>query len=206
MFGLTAIGMIGFIGLAVDGSRAFGAKTKAVAALDAAALAATRAIIEGETDEDAVNEIAHKVFLSNVDNTGSLNADYPDFDTDIDFDSKTVRASVIAHTPTLLGGMFGVDQIAVPTSATATFNVRDIELGMQLDLTGSMCRPRESSCTSAPKLDALKVATADLVDTLMPEGHLNRVRIGLAPFSAGVNAGDYVDDVAALGAPDGCVY
>jgi hypothetical protein len=85
--------------------------------------------------------------------------------------------------------------------ASTRFDQKDIELGMQLDLTGSMCMPCD-------KIDALKDATRNLLSILLPEGGTsNKVRIGFAPYSAGVNLGDYAADVTNNQADaTNCVY
>ena len=61
-----------------------------------------------------------------------------------------------------------------------------------LDVTGSM--------NANGKLDAMKLATKDVIDELLkPNGNntLSKNKIALAPFSAAVNVGPYLADVAA---------
>lgn len=67
-----------------------------------------------------------------------------------------------------------------------------------LDVTGSMNRNG--------KLRALKNATKDLIDTIVPEGrNANRVRIALAPYSEQVNTGRYANIVSDARNRSGCV-
>jgi hypothetical protein len=57
------------------------------------------------------------------------------------------------------------------------------------------------------KLDDLKDAVGDLLDILLPDsGTTSKVRIGLAPFSAGVNAGAFAGAVSNGRSSNGCVY
>ena len=86
----------------------------------------------------------------------------------------------------------------MPRSASAIYESNDVELALQLDVTGSMAGRR---------LADLKLAVKDLLDIMLPdEGTTNKVRVGLAPFSAGVNAGPYAAAVSNGRATDGCVY
>ena len=153
LFGLSFICVIGFVGLALDGGRAMGVRTKADAALDAAALAATRAVVNGQTKQDA-EDIATTMFNTNVNNAGSLNAHYEDFTPDIDMDTRTVRVTVKAVVPTYFGSMFGVPKIEFVRTATATMNVNDLELGLALDVTGSM---RKMMPPAGPRSTASKL-------------------------------------------------
>jgi uncharacterized protein YegL len=76
----------------------------------------------------------------------------------------------------------------VSQAATAVFGLRDIELGVMLDVSGSM--------QDYGKIEDLKAAATDLVKTLLPEiAGKQSVRIGLAPYSWSVNAGEYAERV-----------
>jgi hypothetical protein len=69
---------------------------------------------------------------------------------------------------------------------------------VQLDVTGSM-RGR--------KLADLKTAFGNMLEIMLPDGGTpNKVRISLAPFAGGVNAGDYAAAVSDGRSNDGCVY
>ncbi|MDH3582067.1 MAG: hypothetical protein OEM91_15765, partial [Hyphomicrobiales bacterium] len=58
------------------------------------------------------------------------------------------------------------------------------------------------------KIGDLKTATKQLVDVLIPDTPTGqKVRIGYAPFAAGINAGSYAGAVSGgVPAPDDCVY
>jgi hypothetical protein len=88
----------------------------------------------------------------------------------------------------------GVNDFVFPVVASASYQQQGIEMSMALDVTGSMC--------SAVKLDALKTAAQDLFDILLPDGGTpNKVRIALAPYSSGVNAGVYARTVTGMASP-----
>jgi hypothetical protein len=93
--------------------------------------------------------------------------------------------------------------VDLPKRSVAQFDSKDIEIGLQLDVTGSMNDPAVGGGT---KLAALKAAVGEMLDIVIPTaGTTNKVRVGLAPFAAGVNAGIYADDVSGNRSTK-CVY
>ncbi|MEZ5926243.1 MAG: pilus assembly protein TadG-related protein [Hyphomicrobiaceae bacterium] len=200
MFGAAIIAVVGFVGLSIDVGRSMDAHSKAASALDAAALAATRAVFSGDKSVAEIETLAADFFESNLQSVGDIGADYSDFTADVDTDTKTVKVQTVVHVPTTFGRIFGIDKVNYTVAARATFNVQDIELSLVLDITGSMCTP----CS---KIGALKDAATELVDTLMPEnGGGGDVKIALAPYSASVNVGAYSDAATDGLSLDHCAY
>ncbi|MEQ1615112.1 MAG: hypothetical protein ABL904_20375, partial [Hyphomicrobiaceae bacterium] len=119
----------------------------------------------------------------------------------VTIDSATSRAIVDVNSSvkTTFAAIAGITTLGGPSSATAVFDSRDIEVGVQLDMTGSM---------GGSKIAALKVATTELVDILLPSKPTGqKVRVGFAPFAAGVNAGSYIKAVNGNRASaNNCVY
>ncbi len=201
MFGLSVIALCVVTGMAFDIGRAFASKSKVAAAVDAATLAAAKGIrLDGLTDDEAIAK-AKRVFEENMRRGAGSWTNVEDVRVTID--RATSRVTVVADTfvNTTLAQLTGVTKIGAPGAATALFESRDIEVGVQLDMTGSMCSP----CT---KLEDLKVATKDLVNILIPSSPTaQKVRVGFAPFSAGVNPGSYLADVNGNRASSrNCVY
>ncbi len=190
LFGLTAVVVTMAVGLAVDIGRSVSSKTKISQAADAAALAAAKGLrLEGLSDAQAI-ALAQKVFAENM-RQGSGNwTTIESVDVTIDRNTSMATVDVKSYVPTTFAGITGIDKLNSLGTATALFESRDIEVSIQLDLTGSMCIP---SCS---KLDDLKEATKDLVDILIPSSPTaQKVRVAFAPFSAGVNVGSYIRDV-----------
>ena len=199
IFGLTAIITTLITGLAIDGGRTYHASLTISSAMDSAALAAAKGIrLENLTDGQA-RAVAERFFEENMKNSASSYVVVNSIDVRIDRPKSAVEIEVDAHVPTLFGGIAGVEKISLPKSAVAIFDAKDIEVGLQLDVTGSM---------AGQKLSDLKAATKDLVDTLIPDQPTGqKVRIGYAPYSAGVNAGAYARAVDGnRAAPGNCVY
>lgn len=199
MFGISVVALSIFAGVAIDYSRVSHERTRVASALDAAALAAGKALLDGRLSDADVVATAQSYFNQNVkvaERFGTINA----LDVHIDRASSGVTLSATVEVPMTLSRLAGVDNFAFPVTAAAVFKQQDIELSMALDVTGSM--------GSSGKLDALKSAAEDLFDILLPDGgRPNKVRIALAPYSSGVNAGDYAAAVTGIPNPTGnCTF
>ena len=201
IFALTATVCVGVTGLAVDYGRAVQVNTKIAAAADAAALAAAKAMRDAGATDAQANAIALQFFHENMKGSADSIATINGINVTIDHHKNSVTVDVNASVDTVLGKIAGVTKISMPKSAAAIYDSKDIELGLQLDVTGSM---------AGQKLQDLKDAVAGhngLLDIMLPSsGSTNKVRIGYAPFAAGVNAGDYALDVSDRRATTGCVY
>jgi Flp pilus assembly protein TadG len=199
IFALSLTSLMMLIGCAVDYGRSIHARGKLAAAADIASLAAARDLRGGGKTDDEVRALARTYFDQNMAGSGNY-ATLTAFDVAINGAKNAVTIGLKAEMPTSFMRAGGITKINLPLTSTAVYDTKDIEVGLQLDVTGSMCSP----CT---KISDLKVATKDLLEILLPDGGTpNKVRIGLAPFAAGVNAGSYARDVAGGTAPGNCVY
>ena len=203
MFGLLAIMLILVGGFAVDYARATHARAKISSAIDAAALAAVKGLrIQNLTDAE-VETVAQKIFNENYkpsgNNSGGIYADINAVTVTIDHPNSAVTVAVDAQVKTIFAGIAGIKKIPLMKSGAAIYETKDIEVSLQLDVTGSM---------GGSKIADLKTATKTLVDILIPDSPTGqKVRIGFAPFAAGVNAGAYAAAVNGnVSAPDDCVY
>ncbi len=201
MFGLSVIALCMATGMAFDLGRAFASKTKVAAAADAAALAAAKGIrLGGLSDTEAI-ELARTVFTENMQGGSGKWTIINELRITIDMATSKATVEVDSSVATTFAAVAGVAKMGAPGAATAVFEARDIEVGVQLDLTGSMCSP-------CKKIDDLKVATKQLVDALIPTtATAQKVRVGFAPFSAGINVGPYLRDVNGnRSSSSNCVY
>ena len=201
MFGLAGVVMCMFVGMGIDIGRTISTRTKVAAAADAAALAAAKALrLEGLNQSEAA-ALAKRVFDENIKASSGSWTQIRDVRVSIDSSTGATKVDVDAFVDTAFVAIAGVPEMTVTKTATAVFDSKNVEVGLQLDLTGSMCSP----CS---KLVDLKQATSDLIDILIPSSSsIQNVRIGLAPFSAGVNAGSYLRDVDGnRSSSNSCVY
>ncbi len=195
MFALIFSVLILIVGMAVDHSRLIGSNTKIAAAADSAALAAARAMLDGRLSDDDVRQVGRAYFNTNMASDSWANINGVNINPNRTTGAVTV--TVDADVPMTFTRVAGFDSFDLPVQAATRFDQKDIELGMALDVTGSM---------AGSKITDLKLASKDLINILLPDGgSTNKVRIGLAPYAAGVNAGSYARTVTG-GASGGCVH
>jgi Flp pilus assembly protein TadG len=190
-------------GLAIDVGRVVHADRKLAAAIDAAALAAAKGLRTENLTDDEVRAIAREYFEVNMHGGGTY-ANVQSVSVSIDRDKNSVAINVDSEVPMLFGNFAGVPKMALPKASVAIYDTKDIEIGLQLDVTQSMC----NGCDKIAALKDAVAGTDGMLDILLPDdGTTNEVRIGLAPFSSGVNAGAYVTAVTGGRNPsDRCVY
>ncbi|MFM9940341.1 MAG: pilus assembly protein TadG-related protein [Hyphomicrobiaceae bacterium] len=202
IFALTCFVVIMITALAIDVGRIYHAERKLASAIDAAVLAAAKSMRENGLDDAEVQALATKYFQANVQGGGNY-AKIKTVSVAVDRRVNSVTMDVEGDVQTYFAGIAGFHKVSIPKQSVALYDSKDIEVGLQLDVTGSMCDP-------CRKMQDLKDAVAGddgLLDILLPTGGTtNNVRIGLAPFAAGVNAGDYALAVSNGRATNGCVY
>jgi Flp pilus assembly protein TadG len=199
LFAMFLVPFILLMGLAIDGLRTLNAAETTADALDAAALAAARAMTEGGLNDAEVTEVANNYFNANVHGKGKIGySTYAELEVTTDRARNEVTVAVKADVATTFARIAKIDKFIIRRESTVATGLNDIELGLMLDVTGSMNRNG--------KLRALKNATKDLIETIVPDGHgSDRVRIALAPYSEQVNTGRYADDVSDARNRSGCV-
>lgn len=156
LFGLSLVAMMVTVGLAVDYSRAMRVYTRAQAALDAAALAAAKLADAGATDAD-VKKRAEAYFSNALETETRTSAVFGPLVLAVNRTTGETKLSVDGSVPTLIGPIVGITQFKERLQTTTLASSRDIELGMMLDVSGSM---------QGAKLAALKNAGSNLLDIL----------------------------------------
>jgi Flp pilus assembly protein TadG len=188
IFALSLVALTVAIGLAVDYSRALACYDRTQSALDAATLAASKAAGDGASDT-AATLVAQKYFDAAM--TGNTDVTLTKLNVRIDPKTNEVQVRVSGRMRTMIGKVIGIDTINKNLLSAAVSASKDIELGMMLDVSGSM---------KGGKIAALKVAAKDMVDTLNAGGPNSRkARIGIVPYSTSVNLGTFA--LAAKGNP-----
>jgi Flp pilus assembly protein TadG len=185
MFSFMLIPLALAIGLAVDYGRATSHYEKVQSSLDAAALATAKAMVETDSDDGELKALAKRYYDEGMASREAWNARTAKWDVAIDRVAGTIKIDVAGTVDTTLGRVANIDEIGFSLSSTASLSTKDIELGMMLDVSGSM---------RGTKLGDLKVASSELVDKLLADNSGSRkVRIGLAPYSTSINSGQYSD-------------
>ena len=186
MFALTSIIIMFAAGMALDTARTYHMNERVGDAVDAAAIAAGRALLDGDLSDDEIKERAAIYIQENVAAGGGNFGSYATPDIQIDRDAGTVTIDVDVNVPTTLTRLGGFKNLYAPISTEAVFDQKDIEVAMALDVTGSM---RGTTSDGVRKIDALKNAFKTFADKLLPEqiSSERKVRIAVAPYSSGVN-------------------
>ncbi|MDX2159466.1 MAG: pilus assembly protein [Hyphomicrobiaceae bacterium] len=176
VFALSAMLVLGGVGLSIDGARLYGVQHRLQQALDSAVLAAARrAATDGTTEQVeatfnsffAATEVAQDIPIRSV---------VPDTSR-----PRRVWAGVVADVPMVLMPILGFRTAEVRAQSMAEFGFTRLEIALALDNTGSM---------EGAKLDALKQSALRLVDTLLSKGPGgDAVRFALVPFGQYVNVG-----------------
>lgn len=172
----AVVPLVGFIGMAVDSTRGYMARSQLVHALDAAGLAGGRVIFS-----DNLEATIDEVFAANFPPgfmDGTLNG--PNFEIDANGEELSVTASVVL--PTTFMRVLGIDEMTVSADTVVRRSVRGLEVALALDVTGSM--------RSGGKIGALRDAARDLVAILYgDEQQVEDLWISVVPYAVAVNVG-----------------
>jgi Flp pilus assembly protein TadG len=209
LFGLSAVAICMFAGLAIDFGRTYSSKAKIEAAIDAATLAAAKGMRLDGLSETEAKALAKVVFDENIRQGAGKWTDIHSVLINVNASNSTASMVVDATVKTTFGAIAGIQRMGAPGAAAAVFESRDVEVSLQLDLTGSMCSGSlgGAPCNDHPKIQGLKDATKDLVNILLPAPSGQAIRIGYAPFTAGVNLGVHQSAVTGgVTTANGCVY
>lgn len=179
LFVMVIMLMIG--GLGVDIMRTEARRTELQATLDRAVLAAAD-LQQTRDPETVVRDYVAKAGMS--DSLGAVEVVQA-------LNMRTVRAEARSTVPTMMLKFAGMTSLAAPAAASATESVNDIEIGLVLDVSGSM--------NSNNRLPRLKTAGAEFIDTMFNTVEPGHLAISLVPYSTQVNLG--LDLATALGMP-----
>ena len=203
---LCAVPFCMVVACSIDIGRAMHANQKLHDSIDSATLAAAKMIKEGKAEDDEIKAAALALFKTNVNNSANA-AVFSDGDLKVDIDraNSKVELTLPAYIPTTFAKVGGIDKIDLPQKSTAVFALKDIEVGLALDVTGSM--GQSPSKGGPPKIDTLKSAFAKFATLMLPDKPLpgQKIRLGLAPYSAAANLGSYADAASNKRSKDGCV-
>jgi len=208
IFGLSAIALTAVVGLTLDASRAVNIGSRVQNVLDAASLTAARTLSLEDGDNDEVRQAALAHIEAHADQFRAWEVTVDNPQVEINRARKEVRTTADIRVSSIAGALLGdLPLLAFQSRATASFDVKKIELAMVLDITGSMCDAPPASqadaCNGGIKIDALKEAAEDVIKVLSNSSTApGLIRVGLVPYSGSVNAGPYFGAVTG-GAPHG---
>ena len=177
-FAFATLPLIGFVGAAIDYSRANTVKTAMQAALDTTAL-----MLSKEAASDTAGQLqtnAQKYFAALFTRPEAQNAAVTASYTTTGGSTIVVNGSV--QVPTTFMGIIGLKTFDVNASSTAKWGSTRLRVALVLDNTGSM--------SQSGKMTALKTATKGLLTQLQnAAGTDGDVYVSIVPFVKDVNLG-----------------
>lgn len=189
-FGLIAIVMFTMVGGALDLGRWLNARDQTMGAIDAAVLAAGRALQTGSSAAEAI-AVAQRYYAANTQSRLPVSKDTITFTVSSDRMTVTTVGEVEIKTP-IFGladwanvglnklPLFRADEAPQATVATEESLNTNREVALMLDVSGSMCQP----CT---KLTDMKAAAADLINILIKDSPQQYwTKVAVVPFSGDV--------------------
>jgi len=176
MLALTAVPMLGAVGMAVDYTRANATRTAFQAALDSTALMLSKSAANATSEQlqaDA-NNYFNALFTRNNASNIAINATY----TGTGGSKVALTGSATINTNFL--AVLGFNQINISAHSTATWGNTRLRVALVLDNTGSMSRD--------DKMTALKTASKNLLTQLQNAASTpDDVYVSIIPFNKDVN-------------------
>lgn len=182
IYSLVAIPILLMAGIAIDTARSVNAERHLEFASETASLAAARAMEDASLSDAEIREIANFAFFAQL---NSAHADVVCATPDVALNRSEKSAAVIGNceVPTLFGAeISGHETISVSGASSAIVKLTTLEVVLVIDVSGSM---------NGAKIANAKTAAHSLLSMLLGDRTEDRVRIGIVPFSTGVNAGIY---------------
>jgi Flp pilus assembly protein TadG len=181
-FALSLIPLLGFVGAAIDYSRANAMRVGLQRALDSTALMVSKNAATLTSDQ--LETTARGYFLAQFNDTQASNIKFSAAYSATGGSNVVVDGSAEMQTEFL--GIFGFKTITIAGTSTAKWGTTRLRVALVLDNTGSMA--------DSGKMNALKTATKNLLAQLKTAASTNGdVYVSIIPFSKDVNfgAGNY---------------
>ena len=103
----------------------------------------------------------------------------------IAINARDVHAAAEVTVPTVLLGVAGIDRLSLTRESEATEQVRNLEIALVLDVSGSM---------RGSKIDALRDAAVEFVQVVLAGEVSDMTSISIIPYNGGVRLPDYVNN------------
>ncbi|WP_430403744.1 pilus assembly protein TadG-related protein [Hyphomonas sp.] len=184
-FALSLIPILALVGIAVDTQMTLTRKNKVQAVIDSAVIFGARQMQDGASRDDVARGVdAYVTALLNQQNgrldCAPVSITYRDETQDID-------ASIICSQPTTLSNVIGRTHMDFQVRSGSTYGIGKVDVAFVFDVSGSM--------GNSGKMDDLKAAALDAIDTLLPASYdtarLDDVRLAMTTYDTMVNAGSY---------------
>jgi len=182
------------VGGALDYTRTFTIGAEVQTALDAGTLAAASISQTGDPETIVRNYINAAL----ADHEGVLERLTVEVTSDIALNAREVTTEAVITVPTMILGVIGLDTLSLTRSSQATEEVRNLEIALVLDVSGSM---------SGSKITALREAAEEFVNVVMDPNLTDLTSVSVIPYNGGVRLPSVVTNALAPGTPgqSGCL-
>lgn len=192
-FGFGLLIFCASVGLAVDAARGYLLKARLSQALDAAALAGGKALLDPTNFENDIN----MYFKANLP-PGAMDSTVAPLTIVTDPDKTTVTITATATMPTTIMNLMGFDHMDVSAKSQVTRGIVGLDVVLAIDVSGSMADPTPGFASKiAAARTAAKEMTKILFDPFRADPNLLcptiqsvkycLLNIGLVPWNAKVN-------------------
>ena len=161
------------VGGALDFSRSATVSSELQSALDSGALAAA-SLTQDRNPESVVRAYVEAALNDHPQLLASLQLDVQ---ADISLNSRAVVATASVAMPTTMLGLIGVNTLNLEHVSRAIEQVRDVEISLVLDVSGSM---------GGSKINALQDAANEFVEIVLAADAAERTSISVIPYNGGV--------------------
>jgi Flp pilus assembly protein TadG len=196
MFSLALLPIMGAVAIAVDYAEMSRQRQITFNALDAAGVATARRVVDGATD-DELKVYAKDFFIANLSGIDpaktSLNVELPNTSAGGGTLKLSAHVNYDPHFLPAFHYLLGKKGQQLSFNARTEVRLKNtVEVALVLDNSGSM--NDRGSGSGKKRIDLLKAAAKELVDTLAAQGASMKqvakpVQFGLVPFAASVNVG-----------------
>lgn len=211
IFGLSILVMAMLVGFAIDSARVYNTSSRVQVALDAAALAGAKLMdVEGTTTYQVQQE-TERYFRAQFAELSLTDLAVESFAATPDWSNASVSVTAEVAIPSIFGTLANErETLTFRPQSSASYQAQKIELALVLDITGSMCDVPPAlpsdACVSSAKLDALKDAANEIIDTFVATSPAaGRFKISIVPYAAAVNLGSRALGLTSGASSDGCV-
>jgi hypothetical protein len=176
LFAFALVPLLALVGVAIDYSRSTRTLADLQSAVDGAALAAGKNTLDDSRRD--ITQTARAAFDAAFKPESGVKV--TSFKTKVTQDRIAVEAG--ATVPTMFGGFIGTRMVQIDAKAEVPLGIMALEIALVLDNTGSMGR--------LGKMDALKQAAKNLIDTIQATPGSANSSFALVTFNTQVNVGD----------------
>lgn len=182
LFGLLMVPLIGFMGLAIDTSRAYAVRSQLQSSLDAAALAGGHMFALTGRDD------AMRAYFTQNLSTTRYGATVSPLTITENAAAGTLTVTATANMPMIFVKFLGINSIDVGSDVQVLRNETTLEVALAIDTTGSMDR---NDANGVHKMTAAISAANTLLDILYNhQDSDSNVFLSVVPFVQNVNVGN----------------